>query len=270
MASSPSSAAPGDGAGSSSVSAHPAGQPSAPDPFPSPDSFGWDDWDGAVDKLPEPVRGWGGKLSERYAKTAEDARAEARFAQETYEKLLKGETDPRLEKLERDLAAKLKELEGFQGSSKELQTKLEAAEARAKEYEAAWAKYQDDQATAFADNFAKQHPWMFDDGPVQELASQLLDDGFALDDLPVVLRLPDVTLERARVLVKEMKGAQNAGQHAVRVARSEMGIQKSPAADLVASGSRVAAAAADIQPKQGESMSDRLSRTIELELRKRA
>lgn len=239
-----------------------------PTPFPSADEFSWDTWDGEHGSLPEPVRGWGEKLSSHYNKVSDEALADVEFQRRTYEQLLAGHEDPRLTKMEADLTARLKEIENFKGSQAQWEQKIADAEARAAGLEAAWTKFHDDQATAYADKFAAEHPWLFDEGPIQEAASALMDDGFEVEDLPVLLRLPDATLARVKELRKEFEGAKDPGKKAIAMARSEARLPRNPAADVVSSGSRVAASPTDIAPSNGGTAAERLRRTVELELRK--
>lgn len=100
-------------------SAEPAPEPepaAAPEPtpepiaFPSADEWGWDEWDGTADNLPEEIRGWYGKFDERFTtqRTEWDTQreeleaAQLKAAQEAqrwkdiYQTVAVGEDDPRI------------------------------------------------------------------------------------------------------------------------------------------------------------------------------
>lgn len=98
-----------------------AAEPTAPEPqaaepqWPNHEEFGWDDWDGSADGLPEQLQPWYSKFDERYNKTLTQAKrdrqeelerheAMARQWRRMYEANFNGEDDPRIAEYETNLA----------------------------------------------------------------------------------------------------------------------------------------------------------------------
>ena len=230
------------------------------------ESFGWDSWDGSADALPETVRGWATKLSDHYMKAAASAQDEASYVRKTYEALIEGRPDPRLEKLKGELDTKLKELEQFQGTAKEWERKALEAERKATEVQAAWERAEEERASAVAKDFSEKHPWMFDDGPISELAVKLLDEKFPLETLPELLRMPDKQLERVRQIHTDLAGAKNAAQHAIALARQPAAITQPASANLVEAETRVGGGHQPATRVDGDSLTENLSRAVDFAL----
>ena len=98
----PAGAAPASASAAEPVAAEPvAAEPAAA--YPSADTYGWDDWDGTSDALPEEVRGWHSRFDERYG--TERSAYEQKVADATktadswklmYNNVFDGEEDPRV------------------------------------------------------------------------------------------------------------------------------------------------------------------------------
>lgn len=249
------------------TTSEPEAAPEAP-AFPGADEFGWDEWDGKVDALPDPVRAWAEKLAGHYQRAATEKETEANFVRTTYEALLAGRPDPRIEKLEADLAAKVKELEGFTGTTKEWEKKVAAAEEKAQQVQQAWDTFVNEQADAQAKAYAEKHPWMFENEEVSKLAGELFEEGFGMDDVPVILRMPDAQREQVRVIFKDLAGAKNAGQHAIALARGRADIKMPTSAELVEAGSRVVGGHEPLDKVHGDTLATALNRVVDLEIRR--
>jgi len=192
-----------------------------PEPFPAADTFGWDDWDGELDSLPGPVRAWADRLAKRYEKLSDEgtkaAREEAERLQAIWQSLIDGRPDPRMVELQ-------KKLEEWEGKGKSHVEELARAKAEHEEYAKAVQAWHDTEATKRADAYRAQNGWMFDGGPVEKAADELLTQGFGLDDLPRLLRMPEKLLEMTLVKHRELKakGMQDgAGPYAIQLAQVE-------------------------------------------------
>lgn len=99
----------------------PTAQAEAPT-IPSPDDFGWDEWDGeGYDAFPEPVRPWAEKFGGHFGEKLTKAEQEAREYRNLYEALGRGYEDPRLapaqekaQALEQEKALLEKKIENLQ------------------------------------------------------------------------------------------------------------------------------------------------------------
>ena len=109
---------------STEVSSAPAAEPVAAEPvaaepvaaepagFPSADDFGWDEWDGKADALPEQLRPWYDRFDGRYKAGSQElndsvvgAQEEAEQYKRLYEALFSGEEDPRISEAETKAAS---------------------------------------------------------------------------------------------------------------------------------------------------------------------
>ena len=248
-------------------------QASEPQAFPSPEGFAWDGWDGTPDALPEPVRPWVEPLSKHFLREVEALKGDFEFSKRSYDALLAGHPDPRLEKLQGELQAKVEELQKFIGTKAELEKKLVEAEKKAAQLQDSWAAYEQKQGEAVAEAFASKNKWIFENESLATLASTLIDEGFALDkegrfvgsDLEVLLRMPEPLLERARAIHKELTGAgaRGIGAHAIRMAKAEFKLAPpNGAAALVSPTERVSAARTDRGRVEGEPFQSALERSI--------
>jgi hypothetical protein len=178
------------------------------------ETFDWDSWDGDHKRMPETVRGWAERLAAYYEKPVSAAREEAERVQRIYESLMEGREDPRLNELQQKLE---QEQNGWRTEKTTLEDRLRQHEEQVKAY----SEYYEQQATSAADEFKAANEWLFDEGPVQELASELLaKDGFDYKDLPTLLRMPDRALQMARDLMKEF-GNPKLGKHAIELAKTK-------------------------------------------------
>lgn len=202
----------------------------APESTPevTPDDFGWDSWDGSDDALPEPVRPWASKLSAHHMKQAQAARDEAERIRKVYESLVDGQEHPELTELRAKYETESK-------TWQERQAELEKTKSDYAAYQKAVADWQDKILQEKVDDFQRKNAWMFESEELQELGGKLIDEGFdPYTDLPILLRMPDQVLERARKEMAELAGAKNAGPKAIQIAQAAVRLPApNQSADLV-------------------------------------
>jgi hypothetical protein len=176
---------------SNSVSADSESGASVSYSIPSSDDFGWDSWDGSSDALPEPLRPWADRFNGYHSKKLEAQRAELQQLQDTYIELLDGVEDPRIGDLSsknRDLEAKLQELEQVRD---QLQNEYQ-------EFQAAWENQIYKMVSEQAERFKRDNAWIFEKPELEKLGEELMDEGWGVDHLPRLLKLPGGVLKRIR------------------------------------------------------------------------
>ena len=180
------------------------------------DTFGWDDWDGSEDSLPEDIRPWASRFNSFYMKDAEIAKQEAEKIRKVWEGLLEGHEDPRLNDLR-------KQLDTTGATAREHEQRYTKLQSEFDAYRAEIEKWSTEHGNSVAAKFQEANPWIFDNGPIQKIGAELLDENFEMDELPVLLRMPEEMLAHARKLHKELaaSGAKNAGNLAIRLTRAE-------------------------------------------------
>lgn len=141
-------------------------------PAPAPyEAFGWDEWDGTPDALPEDVRGWYEKFNERTSAEVERAKAEmadalaaaedqAKAWKRMYEASWQGEEDPRIAELSEKADTYERAFEAFQ---KEKNAEIEAFQ---KEVETA--------ADEVYEMVAEAYPDVINENMSKELADNLI------------------------------------------------------------------------------------------------
>jgi len=217
--------------------------PSAPDL--TADTYTWDQWDGSsYDAFPESVRPWLEKAGGFYSSREEAIRSDVKQTQKILDTLLADLEDPRVA----DLTAKYNEAASWRAEKEQ--------EWAQKEQE--WKAYQtavENSYRAYVDeiarNFEERNPWIFQDPKLQQSASDLLDEGFDLEQLPELLKLPPQTLVTARKIHQDLRGsgAKNAGPYAVRLALAETRpAEPGPSAALTAGSSATQSNAAPAAP----------------------
>ena len=68
--------------------------------YPSADEFGWDDWDGTHEALPEMLHPWASKFGEYYQTKISSITEDLGETRKIYEAIMKGEEDPRIAELQ--------------------------------------------------------------------------------------------------------------------------------------------------------------------------
>ena len=167
----------------------------APVSFPSHDDFGWDDWDGAADKLPESVRGWADRVTS-YHSTRHQSELQAqqqRLKQQhnLYETLISGREDPRVA----ELTAKHTE---WETKHADLTAKYSALEDEKRIYEQGVQQSIELEAERYAKAFQESNTDIFNDDDLSNLFADLLEEGWDLDTAAEASRLPQSALKVAR------------------------------------------------------------------------
>jgi len=166
-----------------------------PASFPSADEFGWDDWSGEQDTLPEHVRAWGERFHQYYGARQTAALEEQRRADEDtkriYEALIGGNEDPRVGEYQ----AQLTEWEQKHAAQLEEHKKLQET------YEAYQASIQeaiDQEADEYAKWFKAEYKDLFSDKKLETKFYELVDEGWDLEPAAKATRLPPQVLTLAR------------------------------------------------------------------------
>lgn len=189
-------AVPVEGSASEAEAAEESAQPSA---FPSADEFGWDDWKGEVDTLPEQVRGWATPMQGYYQKWADDKASsmvdDATSLKELYNSLLDGKADPRVA----EYTAKFKEMEEAQGkATSEWETKYSGLETQYKEYQTRVETSIEREAAQYAKWFKTENPDLFENETLSTTFVALMNEGWEMESAAVAARLPAASLQAAR------------------------------------------------------------------------
>tara|TARA_R100000655_G_scaffold18934_1_gene39755 strand:- start:127 stop:1008 length:882 start_codon:yes stop_codon:yes gene_type:complete len=179
----------------SSLSADTDQEDPAPVSFPSADDFGWDDWDGAHDALPEEVRGWGQRVHD-YHSTRHKAEL-ARQKQELddhhnlYEALISGREDPRVAQ--------------FQGQLKDWEHKHSLLEAKYQTLHDDNSRFMEsinksieEEAERYAAAFQESNPDIFNNEALSDKFADLLEEGWGLESAAEASRLPEAALKVAQ------------------------------------------------------------------------
>lgn len=193
--------------------------------FPSPDEFGWDEWDGASDALPEPVRPWAERFSGYHTRRLEAQRAELQQLQDTYIELLDGIEDPRIG----ELSSKNKELES---KLQELEQVRDQIQNEYQEFQEAWNVQVERMVSEQADRFKRDNAWIFEKPEIEKLGEELMDEGWGLEHLPKLLKLPGGVLKRIRSTFVEA-GKSNPDL-AIRAVMAEVASRSNGAEEFVA------------------------------------
>tara|TARA_R110002110_G_scaffold148612_2_gene339691 strand:- start:687 stop:1583 length:897 start_codon:yes stop_codon:yes gene_type:complete len=167
----------------------------APVSFPSADEFGWDDWDGTHDALPEPVRGWGSRLSTHYSSAADtkikEQQESSEYTQRLYDALMSGDEDPRIS----EYSTKIADWETKFGT---LDDKHSTMSTEYEEFKASVNAAIEQEAEEYANSFRETNSDLFSDEKLAETFADLLEEGWDLETAAEASRLPSSVLEVAK------------------------------------------------------------------------
>ena len=163
----------------------------APVSFPSHEEFGWDDWDGSLDVLPEQMHGWGSQFDAYYQKQIEAATQDSESTRELYEALMGGKEDPRLNELRGNVSEWERKYEALQGDHEVTTREFD-------EYQRVVQEAVEQEAQDYAAEFAESNPDLFENEELSEVFADLLEDGWILEHAAVAARLPQQILEVAK------------------------------------------------------------------------
>lgn len=203
-----------------------AAEAAKPPDWGDPEKFGWDDWDGAFDKLPEPLRPWAPKLTSWAEKKASARMQELESLRSAYEAILDGHEDPRLAELQTKLDGEAKTRAQLEAEYRQLQAQVQAIEK--------WAEEQETKRfEADLNKWRTENDWLFKEQRYLEAAERLLDQGWPYTALPELVKLPESILKSATEVYERTKDP----EVALRLAKAEAGIgkpKKPSTADFVA------------------------------------
>lgn len=171
-------------------------EPSGPSlEIPDASSFDWDSWSGHIDDIPEPVREWSVRARDwaerRTASVLKDKEAELEERLEIYQQLISGVQDPRVDQLSSDV-------EEYRSRASELEEQYKQAQQLLESERQAAEAFRRDVARMSRERFEAENPWIFDNGPVEKAAVELLQEGWEIRHLPKVLKLTRAQQEKAR------------------------------------------------------------------------
>lgn len=183
-----------EGASEDSSLSSDAGE-SQPSAFPSADDFGWDDWDGDSEALPEEVRGWADRFTLRADERVAAATQDSATLKELYEALLEGKEDPRVEQY----SQQLKELgESHETALTEWKNKYGELETTHQTYQRNVEAAITREADQYAKWFRTQNEDIFADEQLSASFVALLEEGWEMESAAVAARLPASALQTAR------------------------------------------------------------------------
>ena len=163
----------------------------APVSFPSHEEFGWDDWDGSNEGLPEQLRGWGAQFDSYYQKKINAAVQDQTDTREIYEALMSGKEDPRVAKFETELGE-------WKEKHAALEAEFEASRQEYQEYQKTVEQAIEEEAKEYAEQFAEDNPDLFETEELVNVFGDLLEEGWILEHAAVAARLPEHIREVAR------------------------------------------------------------------------
>lgn len=221
-----------DGGSAAAVSATPDTSQSTPSSGVESPKFDWAAWDGEDASLPEPARQFSEGFRGYFSARSKEAEEELASLRSTYESLMMGREDPRVAEMQ----SKLSETER---AAKEHSEKYSALQAEYEKFKSEIAARQQAEEEAWMSNYKAQNAWMFDDGPIQQTAGELIDEGFSPEELPLMLRQPAPVIVEARKINKELQssGAKGVGKHALALARAKFADPERPLTAEVVAGS---------------------------------
>ena len=162
--------------------------------FPSADEFGWDEWDGTHDSLPEPLHSWGSKFNEHYQTKINSITEDLGETRKIYEAIMGGDEDPRIAELQTastEWGSKFADLEG----------QHEVLRREYEDYQKVVDKAIEEEATMYVESFQQSNKDLFDNDKLASTFAGLLENGWTLEQAAVAARLPKNVLavaEKAR------------------------------------------------------------------------
>ena len=166
---------------------------------PTHDTFGWDDWDGSADALPEGVRGWYGKFDERHKSALGTEQTRYAELDKLFNAYLQDGSDPRLQEAQ---AA----LEKSQADYAELQGHREAWDAQRKLFEGEISRRDqqaEEEAAAWSRWFLDQNKDVLSDPKVKDAFGQALEGGWDPEDAIQFIQMPEDARKEAAAALAE-------------------------------------------------------------------
>lgn len=189
--------------------------------FPTAENFGWSDWDGKIDGLPEKAQPWAQQIYDHRQtwvdKEMESQGVETQRLQDIYTELISGQADPRV-------AEGVTALEKLQTKFDELERTSGLTTTEYEEYKAAMQKAVNDEAEAIATVFKSAHPEIFDDKAKLALFGELLEEDWDLEAIPKVMALG----EAAQAVARQARVAGTPDKFALQLAGSTISKPAAP------------------------------------------
>lgn len=184
----------------SSQSVAPEPEVAAPVSFPSADDFGWDEWDGNDDGLPEPLRPWSDRFR-GYHGTASDQRVKeaterAKKSDELFQAILGGNEDPRIKEFESKAGE-------WETKFNDLTTEFSGVREQYDSYQKMINEAIDAEAKQYAEWFQSQNEDVFTDETRASIFAGLLDEGWELETAAVAARMSPEQIQTARKAKKD-------------------------------------------------------------------
>tara|TARA_R110002110_G_scaffold162785_4_gene362268 strand:- start:6583 stop:7470 length:888 start_codon:yes stop_codon:yes gene_type:complete len=163
--------------------------------FPSSDEFGWDDWDGLHESLPDHVQSWSQRFNTYYTTRQDTALEEQRRSDEDtkriYEALIGGNEDPRVGEYQQQVTEWEQKHATQIAEHQKLQTQYD-------EYQKSISDAIDQEATQYAAWFKSEYKDLFADKKLESTFYELVDEGWDLEPAAKATRLPQQALVLAR------------------------------------------------------------------------
>ena len=151
--------------------------------YPSADEFGWDDWDGTHEALPEMLHPWASKFGEYYQTKISSITEDLGETRKIYEAIMKGEEDPRIAELQTASTEWGDKFSSLEGRHEALQREYE-------DYQKVVDQAIEEEATMYVESFKQAHADLFDDDKLADVFAGLLENGWTLEQAAVAARLP--------------------------------------------------------------------------------
>jgi hypothetical protein len=168
-------------------------------------SFDWDEWDGAVDGLPEEHREVGGRISSNFDTRINDKEAELTGLRELYDAMMMGNEDPRISK--------------FQTEQSSFDERYNGLQEQFNDYKAQTEKAQSEAAQEWANKFEERHKDLLGDTKHRERMVELIDDGWEPEVAVQLLTMDEEFVKMA----EEAKGDGVPDSYAIRLAEVSAG-----------------------------------------------
>jgi hypothetical protein len=204
-----------------SLSGDNASEGSTPVSFPSVDDFGWDDWDGNSDILPEQMRPWSDRFQSHYQSWADkeisQRTADTDRMREIYDALLNGESDPRI-------AASEEKLTEWETKYGELEDQHLSTQKEYDDYRKGVDEAHQRAADEWVEDFKKDHAKVFEDTRLSNNFVLLLEEGWEPETAVQAVLLPDAVVKEAR----QAKADGVPDEYALRLAKGAKSAPSTP------------------------------------------
>ena len=159
---------------------------------PTYDTFGWDDWNGDVEGLPEDARGWYGKFDERHKAVLASEQTRYSELDKLFNAYLQSGDDPRIADLTNKFNTLTDEHDSVQVLYRQAQLEIAARNER-----------EEKDAEAWSDQFLAQNKEFLDKSDHRKQFIAALDTGWEPSDALVLLQMPEEARKEASAALAE-------------------------------------------------------------------